>query len=85
VILHKRLTWTNLLAYFRTMSPLHAFHELYPEDRERSDGDLAVRFWRRLREGAASGAGGSNEGVMVGEEEGVDIEFPVALILVRRI
>lgn len=31
--MHKEMTWRSLLAYFRTWSALHTFHERFPEDK----------------------------------------------------
>lgn len=76
VILHKKMTWDNLLAYLRTFSSLHTFHEKYPQDLERTDGDIAVRFLNRLKDDVARQNGEA------GEE--VDVEWPLALILARR-
>jgi trans-aconitate 3-methyltransferase len=75
VILHKRMHWDDLLAYFRTFSSLHTFHERNPGDVSRPDGDLALRFWHTLRERAR------DEGH---SEEHVDVEWPLTLIMVRR-
>jgi hypothetical protein len=75
VILRKRMSWDHLLTWLYTTSALHTFHERFPEDRERSDGDIAVRFWRRLRQATLSEPG---------NEEGIEVEWPLALILGRR-
>jgi hypothetical protein len=74
VILRKRMSWDELLGYFRTWSSLHTYHERHPADRERSDGDIAVRFWNELKDGAAAKS----------NEEKVDVEWPVAMILVKK-
>ena len=76
VILRKKMTWHDLLAYLRTFSSLHTYHEKFPQDLERADGDIAVRFLNRLKENVARQDG------QVGEE--VDVEWPLALILARR-
>ena len=31
--MRKEMTWRDLLAYFRTWSALHTFHERFPEDK----------------------------------------------------
>ncbi|OJT13461.1 hypothetical protein TRAPUB_9991 [Trametes pubescens] len=80
VILRKSLTWTELLGYFRTWSPLHTFHEKHPEDLERADGDIAVRFWRRLKEEVGRAEGGE----VPKDEDVVEIEWPMALLLARK-
>ena len=33
IIMRKEMTWRSLLAYFRTWSALHTFHECFPEDK----------------------------------------------------
>lgn len=68
------------MGYFRTWSPLHTYHEKHPEDLERADGDIATRFWRRLKEEVARVEGRE----IPRDEERVDIEWPLALILARR-
>lgn len=76
VILRKTMSWDDLLAYFRTFSSLHSYHELHPEDLKREDGDIAVRFLERLKALVESEAGA------VGDT--VDVEWPLALLLARR-
>jgi len=75
VILHKRMHWDDLLAYFRTFSSLYTFRERNPEDANHPDGDVALRFWRTLRERVR------DEG---SSEEFVDVEWPLALVMVSR-
>lgn len=70
------MTWDNLLAYLRTFSSLHTFHEKYPDDLKREDGDIAVRFLNRLKDDIARHDG------QIGDE--VDVEWPLALLLARR-
>lgn len=41
VIMQKEMRWRDLLAYFRTWSSLHTYHERYPEDLKREED---VRF-----------------------------------------
>jgi trans-aconitate 3-methyltransferase len=79
VILRKTMTWTNLLAYFHTQSSLYAYQERFPQDRERPDGDIAQRFCRSLKEGV------SNAGGQIGAEDQIEVEWPMAVILARRI
>ncbi|KAH9919479.1 S-adenosyl-L-methionine-dependent methyltransferase [Epithele typhae] len=80
VILRMDTTWAGLMGYLRTFSALHTFHGKYPEDLEREDGDIATRFWRRLKQEVASvdGTGVPND------EDPITIEWPLALILARR-
>ncbi|KAI0087202.1 S-adenosyl-L-methionine-dependent methyltransferase [Irpex rosettiformis] len=76
VILRKKMSWDDLMSYLRTFSSLHSFHEKYPDDLQRPDGDIALRFLNRLKEDVAQHKGST------GEE--VDVEWPLALILARR-
>ncbi|KAJ7771208.1 S-adenosyl-L-methionine-dependent methyltransferase [Mycena olivaceomarginata] len=70
VILRKRMTWGGGLAnYLSTYSSLHRYHDRFPADRERADGDIATRFRRTLMEATAS----------------VEVEWPLALVVVRKI
>jgi hypothetical protein len=57
---------------------LHTYHERYPEDLERPEGHIAQRFWKNLKERVES------EGGSVRDEDQVDIEWPLALILVKK-
>ena len=75
--MRNRMSWDDFLTYLYTISALHTFHERFPEDRKRSDGDIAVRFCKRLREATLSSPGN-------GSEEGIEVEWPIALILGRR-
>jgi len=74
VIMRKRMSWDAFLAWLHSASALHTFHERFPEDRERSDGDIAVRFLKRLRQATLTD----------GSEEYIEVEWPLALILGRR-
>jgi len=76
VILRKKMSWGDLMAYLRTFSSLHTYHEKYPDDLKRPDGDIAVRFLNRLKEDVASRTG------ELADE--IDVEWPLALILARR-
>ena len=73
--MRQRMSWDDFLALLYTASALHTFHERFPEDREHSDGDIAVRFVKRLRQATLSGNG---------SEDGIEVEWPLALILGRR-
>ncbi|KAF9456672.1 S-adenosyl-L-methionine-dependent methyltransferase [Collybia nuda] len=94
------MRWRDLLGYFRTWSPLHTFHELFPDDLHVVDerfpedlesneegkedidvrgGDIAVRFWKDLRQGVKD-AGGAH-----GVDESVSVEWPIALLLARKV
>ncbi|KAF9560509.1 S-adenosyl-L-methionine-dependent methyltransferase [Agrocybe pediades] len=37
VIMRKEMCWRDLLAYFRTWSSLHTYHEKFPEDQKRDE------------------------------------------------
>ena len=74
------MTWDDVLAYLRTFSSLHTFHERYPDDLKRADGDIAVRFLNSLKSEIATIEGQSVDDVA----PEVDIEWPLALILARR-
>ncbi|THH19089.1 hypothetical protein EW146_g2007 [Bondarzewia mesenterica] len=76
VILRKRMTWDDLLAYFRTFSSLHTFHERYPDDLNNPDGDIALRFRNTLKERTKAENGDYLEFI--------DLEWPTALMTVRR-
>ncbi|KAI0746703.1 S-adenosyl-L-methionine-dependent methyltransferase [Daedaleopsis nitida] len=80
VILRKTMTWAELMGYFRTWSPLHTFHEKYPEDLKRADGDIATRFWGRLKEEVAR----VEEKEVPKDEDPIDVEWPLALLLARK-
>ncbi|KAI0266337.1 S-adenosyl-L-methionine-dependent methyltransferase [Gloeopeniophorella convolvens] len=75
VLMRKRISWDDLLAWLYTVSALHTFHERFPADKEHADGDIAVRFWKKLREATSSHPGNA---------EGIDVEWPLALLLARR-
>ncbi|KAI0929476.1 hypothetical protein AcV7_005320 [Taiwanofungus camphoratus] len=84
VLLRKRTSWGGLLSYLRTFSALHTFHERYPADLANPDGDIAVRFYRKLKAQVAEDEGKGRTGDEVGDEEEVEIEWPLAIILARK-
>lgn len=95
------MRWRDLLGYFRTWSALQNFHEQFPEDLAKVDerfpedltadanndptnvdvggGDIAVRFWKDLREEV------QKQGGKYGVDEEVSIEWPIALLLAKKI
>lgn len=117
-LMHKEMSWRDLLGYFRTASALHTYHEKHPEDldseedarfladdieadskrqasRVKADdaddseasedisirgGDIAIRFWKDLRQGVLE----SNPSALVGADDKVQVDWPLALILTRR-
>ncbi|TFY53666.1 hypothetical protein EVG20_g10013 [Dentipellis fragilis] len=85
VLLRKRVTWEDLLAYLRSSSALHTFHERYPEDLKNPDGDLAARFCRSLQEHVRSERIERGESKEQADRDEIDIEWPVAIMLVKRI
>ena len=79
VILRKKMTWDDLLSYLNTWSALHTFRQRNPADAENSRGDIAVRFWNDLKEGVGREVGRRVEG-----HDEVDVEWPLAMIMVKR-
>ncbi|KAF8876587.1 S-adenosyl-L-methionine-dependent methyltransferase [Infundibulicybe gibba] len=91
VTMQKEMRWADVLQYLRTWSALHTFHERFPADaalrkpdgqlpREDSEeGDISARFWMDLRRGVR------NAGGPAGVDDCVTIEWPLAMMLVRRL
>ncbi|KAJ7504335.1 S-adenosyl-L-methionine-dependent methyltransferase [Mycena galericulata] len=79
-IMRKTMTWggAGLHGYLRTFSALHRYHEAFPEDLARADGDIATRFLRTLMENAQVPLGEE------GENATVEVEWPMALVLARK-
>jgi len=75
----KRMSWNDLLSYINTWSSLHTFRLRNPTDAENPRGDIAVRFWKDLMEGAEGEDGRPVEG-----HDEVSIELPLAMIMVKR-
>ncbi|KAG2100239.1 hypothetical protein BD769DRAFT_1510014 [Suillus cothurnatus] len=75
----RKVTWDDLLSYLNTWSLLHTFRQRNPTDAEIPRGDIAVGFWKDLKEGAEREDGRTVEG-----HDGVDIEWPLALMMVKR-
>ena len=76
--MRKTVTWADLQAYLRTWSALHTYHERFPEDLQRADGDIAERLVRALKSGV------EGDGRAVGEGDEVELEFPLALLLATK-
>ena len=74
------MTWEGLLAYLHTFSALHTFHQQHPEDLNHPDGDIAVRFMKKLQAHVSEKSGGRK----VEDSEDIKVEWPVALLLARR-
>jgi trans-aconitate 3-methyltransferase len=66
------MTWDDLLSYFQTWSSLHTYRERYPEDSSNPEGDISVRFWKKLK--------GDKK-----KEDEIVVEWPVAMILVKKV
>jgi len=99
IIMRKDMTWHDLLNYFRSASAFHTFRERIPEDKTKPEdtrfleadlesgiddvrgGDISIRFWKDLRENALK----DTPGAKVGAKDIVSVEWPVALILTRKV
>ncbi|KAJ7449221.1 S-adenosyl-L-methionine-dependent methyltransferase [Mycena latifolia] len=80
VIMKKTMTWGGGFAgYLRTFSSLHRYHSVFPEDRARRDGDIAVRFRRALMEATGLPEGAEADAALV------EVEWPLALVMVRKV
>ncbi|KLO18265.1 hypothetical protein SCHPADRAFT_820169 [Schizopora paradoxa] len=96
VILRKKVSWDGFYAYLQSFSSLHTFHERYPEDLKHPEGSIAQRFMETLKtemkkadeaksdstEDSESSANTTADDV--DKEEEVEIEWPLALVLVKR-
>jgi hypothetical protein len=85
-------TWSSLQTYHeRFPEDLKTVDSRFPEDLQQTavadgkedidvrGGDIAVRFWKDLREGV------KNEGGAYGVDEAVSVEWPIALLLARKL
>ncbi|KAG5637411.1 hypothetical protein H0H81_004669 [Sphagnurus paluster] len=97
VEMKSNMRWRDLLGYFRTWSALQNYHERFPEDLDRVDGrfpedlsaaqngvdvtggDIAVRFWKDLRDEVKKNGG------RFGVDEFVSVEWPIALLLAKKV
>ncbi|KAF7308862.1 S-adenosyl-L-methionine-dependent methyltransferase [Mycena kentingensis (nom. inval.)] len=78
-VLNKTTTWGGgLHSYLRTFSSLHRFQEAFPDDVNHPEGDMATRFLRSLM--TAANVPLDEEGL----KQEVEIEWPMALVLVRK-
>ncbi|KAJ7623185.1 S-adenosyl-L-methionine-dependent methyltransferase [Roridomyces roridus] len=79
-MMRKTMTWggAGLHGYLKTFSALQSYHEAFPEDLERADGDIATRFLRTLMEKAEVPLGEE------GENATVEVEWPLALVIARK-
>ncbi|KAI6016627.1 S-adenosyl-L-methionine-dependent methyltransferase [Pisolithus microcarpus] len=78
ILMRKTTTWSDILAYLRTWSALHAFREMHPEDAKNPEGPVEVRFWNSLRRGRQW------ECEMINPDTEVEVEWGVAMILARK-
>ncbi|KAF9219081.1 hypothetical protein BS17DRAFT_437328 [Gyrodon lividus] len=79
ILMKKTMSWTNLYSYLRTCSALHTFLEKNPEDKLRPEGDICMRFWKSLMSSAEE-----QDGVKVEVEDNLEVEWPLALIMVKK-
>ncbi|KAF9233621.1 S-adenosyl-L-methionine-dependent methyltransferase [Melanogaster broomeanus] len=79
ILMRKVMTWNDLYGYLRTASALHTFLEKNPGDTLRPEGDICMRFWKSLMRGAEE-----QDGVEVRAEDDVEVEWPLALIMVKK-
>lgn len=77
VILRKTLSWEGFENYLRTWSPLVAYWAAHPNDKADGNGDIVRRFVRKLQEAVSEELGGI-------EKDEIELEFPVALIMIRK-
>ncbi|KAF8838278.1 S-adenosyl-L-methionine-dependent methyltransferase [Paxillus ammoniavirescens] len=79
ILMRKTMTWNNLYDYLRTCSALHTFLEKNPQDKLQPEGDICMRFWKSLMRNAEE-----QDGVKVGAEDNVDVEWPLAVVMVKK-
>lgn len=85
-------TWSSLQTYHEMFpEDLKAVDNRFPEDLEQTTGgesqedidvrggDIAIRFWKDLRQAV------KDEGGSYGVDETVSIEWPIALLLARKL
>lgn len=92
MILRKKVTWEGFEDYLRSYSSLHTYHARFPEDQSRADGDIVTRFIATLKSKMdevdhASAALHPEHPQSVGAESGedkVEIEWPLAVVMVKR-
>ncbi|KIK68537.1 hypothetical protein GYMLUDRAFT_237577 [Collybiopsis luxurians FD-317 M1] len=83
VILRTQTTWNGLLGYFHTFSSLHTYLERHPDDAQKHGGQtLAERTWSSLMEAAGKER---KDGHQVKGEDELTVEWPVALVLAKKL
>ena len=74
------MTWSDLLQLFRTSSALRNFHDKYPEDLQRPDGDISERLLLQLLRSVEQ-----REGYQITpEKDQIQAEWPLGLLQARR-
>ncbi|KAI6039095.1 hypothetical protein EDC04DRAFT_2687994 [Pisolithus marmoratus] len=54
ILMHEMMTWSVILAYFRTWNALHAFRKMHLEDAKNPEGPAEVRAWTISKRGASN-------------------------------
>ncbi|KAK7451231.1 trans-aconitate methyltransferase 1 [Stygiomarasmius scandens] len=80
VIMRSQTTWNGLLGYLNTFSSLHNWVEKHPGEEK-----LSERFWRDLMKEAEKVKQDKGEKVALKGEDELTIEWPVALVLGKKI
>lgn len=75
------MTWDDLLSYLYTFSSFHTYQARYPADKENPEGDIARRFWSQLKAHTAK----QNSSEIVKDTDEIDVEWPMVLLLARRV
>jgi len=78
--MRSQTTWNGLLGYLNTFSSLHSWVEKHPGEEKLSD-----RFWRDLMKEAEKVKQDKGEKVALKGEDELTIEWPVALVLGKKI
>lgn len=78
-ILKKTMTWSELLQYLRTSSALRNFHDKYPEDLARPDGDISARLLLQLIRMVEE----RERCQIKPEEDRIQMEWPLGLLQAR--
>lgn len=79
-ILKKTMTWSDFLQLLRTSSALRNFHDKYPEDLTRPDGDISERLFAQLVRNVEEREGCE----ITPEKDEVQVEWPLGLLQARK-
>ena len=81
------MTWENFENYLRSYSSFHTFQAQNPSDAERKEGDIVTRFIRSVKEGMKTWNkdGKSEVSTEQDVDEEIEIEWPLALVLAKKI